>query len=341
MRWIVGVWVMVNLTACKSEGNFFEQTGNDTWAQAPNNEVDILWVIDNSTSMVEEQESLADGFVSFASEMEDSGTDFHIGVISTAFENGDAAAGRLIGDPPYLTAADAYQDAFVQRATVGVTEVVRADKEKGLAAAAFALNPVMTLDGGPNAGFIRPSAQLLVVFVSDEDDCSDNGALDALPAEACYEQYDQLTPYSVYVQDLRQLKPDPTLVQVGAIVGTESSACDGVFNGRRYISSALLTGGIVGDICQADYSQILGDLGLTAVGLRASFQLSNAAKPETLKVWVDDAEIDEGEGGWTYDAASWVVTFAESAIPPRGSVISASYTIQPGATGPAGTATTP
>jgi hypothetical protein len=39
---------------------------------------------------------------------------------------------------------------------------------------------------GPNAGFLRPDAHLLVVFVSDEDDCSDEGVLDGLVNFLCY-----------------------------------------------------------------------------------------------------------------------------------------------------------
>ncbi len=49
------VAAVVLLTACGSEQQVAFQTNVDTFAQAPNNEVDILWVIDDSNSMSEEQ----------------------------------------------------------------------------------------------------------------------------------------------------------------------------------------------------------------------------------------------------------------------------------------------
>ncbi len=323
---------MAVIMGCSSDNNLFEQTRTDTWAQADNNEVDILWVIDDSASMAEEQDTLTAGFESFASQLEASGTDFQIGVITTSFDYDEPDRGVLLGDPPVLTADDDYEAAFAQRATVGIEG---SDKEKGLEAATFALHPVMTLDGGPNQGFVRPDAQLLIVFVSDEEDCSDNGALEGQDPAACYLQFDELPPISRYIQDLRDLKDQIEQVQIGAIVGTSGSVCDDVVPGDRYVAAAALTGGLIGDICQADWSAMLGDLGLNASGIRTQFQLSAAAKPETLKVFVDDVEIPEDpQRGWTYDEDTWFVRFNKDAIPPRGSTVSARYTIQPGVPSP-------
>lgn len=325
---------LLALVACKSERNLFEQVNTDTWAQAPNNEVDILWVIDDSASMQEEQTTLTSGFRSFAEQLESSGTDFHIGVITTSFEYDDPARGVLIGDPPFLTAADDFEAGFAARATVGIGG---ADKEKGLEAATFALHPSMNLAGGPNEGFVRPDAQLLVIFVSDEEDCSDGGVLEGQPPTACYSESDLLPPPSRYIQDLRDLKRDDAMVSVGAIVGTEGSVCPDVYPGTRYLVTAALTGGLIGDICQSDWSGVLGDLGLNAVGIRTKFQLSAAAKPETLEVYVDDDRIEQSAtDGWTYDEATWYLEFHGKAIPQRGSAVSATYTVQPGVPEPSG-----
>ena len=73
-------------TACKSERDLFDQVNTDAFAQAPSNEVDILWVIDDSASMAEEQATLVAGFASFADQLEASATEFHLGVISTSFD---------------------------------------------------------------------------------------------------------------------------------------------------------------------------------------------------------------------------------------------------------------
>jgi len=47
--------------------------------------------------------------------------------------------------------------------------------EKGLEAAERALTPPLAAPGGANAGFLREGAYLVVVFLSDENDCSDRG----------------------------------------------------------------------------------------------------------------------------------------------------------------------
>ena len=327
MRVAVSLAALVLVSGCTSEGDFSERTHNDVWFQAPNNDVDILWVVDNSSSMGEEQATLAFGFSSFVGQLEQSGTDFHIGVISTSFDYANPDRATLIGDPPYLTVEDDYLGEFVERAQVGIDGE---DKEKGLEAAAWALSPAMTTSG-PNAGFLRPSAQLLVVFVSDEEDCSDEGALEGLPAEECYRQKEKLIPVSNYVQEFRALKEDKDRIQVGAIVGVENAQCDDAYPGSRYIQIASQTGGLVGDICQNDWSEMLGTLGLTATGIRSTFQTTYKAKTETIEVIVNGEVVAPDEfTGWTYDEDSWFLTFAEPAIPDRDAEISMSYTIAAG-----------
>jgi hypothetical protein len=318
--------------SCISDGAIKERTNTDNWFQAPNNEVDILWVVDDSCSMTEEQATLTNGFVSFVAEMEDSGTEFQIGVISTTFDYTDSDRGKLIGEPAYLTNDDDYETLFGERATVGIDG---SDKEKGLEAAAYALSFGMTVDGH-NAGFLRSDAQLLIIFVSDEEDCSDDGRLEGQPPAACYTERDKLVPVPQYVKDFRKLKGDDAeMVTVGAIVGVNEDRCDIGHVGGRYIEAVSLTGGLVGDICEGDWSAMLSELGLNATGIKMSFQLSEAAKPESIEVFVDEELVPEdASNGWTYDAETWYITFHGPAVPARGSEIYATYTVQSGADAP-------
>lgn len=325
-----GGWVLVAMlgAGCLSENALEERTQQDNWFQAPNNEVDILWVVDNSCSMEEEQATLAAGFQSFVGQMEASGTDFQMGVISTSFDYDDPTRGVLTGDPPYLTNADDYVAEFVARSTgLGIAG---SDKEKGLEAAAYALSPAMTF-GGANDGFVRGSAALLVVFVSDEEDCSDRGALGLAEADQCYLQKEKLVPVYEFVQELRDLKGDDELVQVGSIVGVKNAACDDAYPGSRYIDLTKLMGGLVQDICLADWSDTLTELGLNATGVRTSFQTSYVAKDGTLVVHVDGEELPQDPvNGWTYDPTTCYLTFGRNAVPGRGAELAAEYTVAPG-----------
>jgi len=315
------------LVGCESDRGLYEQVATDSWYQAPNNEVDILFVVDDSCSMEDEQKTLSRGFASFTDAMTDSGTDFHIGVITTSFDYSDTERGMLRGDPMYLTNGDDYISEFSLRATVGIEG---SDKEKGLEAASYAVSPAMNV-GGPNEGFVRHSASLLVVVVSDEEDCSDHARLEGQPPESCYTDQDKLVPVGDVVSEFLNLKEDQEQVQIGAIVGVRNGSCDDTYPGTRYIDAARLTGGLVGDICEPDWSTMLGDLGLNAVGIRTSFKLDSAAQPASLEVMVNGDVVDEDDNnGWSYDENTCFITFNGASVPERDSEIVATYTIQSG-----------
>ncbi|MBT3220566.1 MAG: hypothetical protein HN348_15885 [Proteobacteria bacterium] len=310
--------------ACKNEQRFVEVEGEDIWHQSENNEVDILWVIDNTNSMTEEQSILSGGFDKFIAEIESTGTDFHLGVITTSFETGDTERGKLLGDPPVITSDDDYMNLFANRVQVGFEG---SNKEKGLEAAVYALSPVMTT--GYNTGFLRPEAELLVVIVSDEDDCSDNGALDGEHQRLCYTERDRLTPVSAFVSDLRELKSSADMARFSAIVGpAEYGQCDDTWPGTRYLEAVALTDGQKGDICLPDWTDMLFELGLDAAGIRTSFLLTHPALPGSLEVWVDNDPVSEdAENGWTYDLETTSLLFHGPAIPERGSRIRCTYDI--------------
>lgn len=153
MRWLV---LGLGLTsACGDAVILVAQKGVDEWKQSPTDQVDILWVVDNSNSMQLEQSLLAAGFASFAQELEDTNTNFHIGVVTTSFEYDDPDRGKLISEAncPAVVAKDTtcpnpdnpsetwdYVNVFTHRAQVGLNG---SGKEKGLEVAEYALSPAM------------------------------------------------------------------------------------------------------------------------------------------------------------------------------------------------------
>ncbi len=314
-------FLCVFLVACGLENDFSSPDQTDYFYQADNNEVDILWIVDDSCSMSEEQQTLANGFATFIVAMEDSGTDFQIGVTTT--DTISETAGELLGSPPYVTPADDYRALFRERAMVGI---VGPDKEKGLQAAVNAVSPALA---DANAGFVRDTAQLMVIVVTDEEDCSDNGALDGMDATDCYRKPELLPPVEDFVDLVKAVKDMPDMVQISGIIG--NTHCEIAWPGYRYVEAAKQTAGVIGDICEDDWSDLLFDLGNNASGIRQKFQLTKAVMDGTLKVFVDEEEMDESPvTGWTYDAATWYVTFHNQAIPERGAEIRAEYTVGPG-----------
>lgn len=243
----------------------------DVIVQITTPEVDILWVIDNSGSMSEEQQKLKDNFGEFIKFFVDSGLDWHIGVTST---DTDADRGRLqgTGGLRYMTGDTPNPvETFRQMATLGTNG---SSDERGRRAAHMALtDPNLS---GYNAGFYRDSASLHLVVISDELDSSGNDPTS-----------------NEFINFLNSLKEDPEMVTFSSIVGPEAG-CATSDSGRDYLRVTEAVGGISESICRDDWSQVLEQLGLQAAGLKREYFLSEVPVDGTLEVWVE-------QDGFVYD----------------------------------------
>ena len=275
-------WLLVALAGCHSSvvvGDLEEIT---TLRAVHNPDLDILFVVDNSGSMAEQQASLAANFPRMMDVLEqlDGGLpNLHIGVVTSDVgtsttsgaigpsigtigtggcagvgDNGalvsgaTALAGNFISD---VALADgtrernytgALRDVFGELAQVGATGC---GFEQHLSAMSRALtNPA-------NAGFLRADANLAVVVVADEDDCSvldpslfgpDSPALGPISSFRCTQFGVQCSPDNMtvlgaksdceprtisplvsdvqpFVDELLAAKGDARSVMVAAIVG--------------------------------------------------------------------------------------------------------------------------
>ena len=326
MRLQLIVFVSACLTGCRgSDQRIFRQSQIDTFWQEPTNEIDILWVVDDSQSMADEQQKIADRFDDFLMGIEEAGVDWNMGVISTDLDNLESAA-LLQGEPRVLTAdTPNFRALFQERVRVGIEG---SDMEKGIDSAFQALSEPLV--SGPNEGFRRPGATLMINYFSDENDCSDRGSLfGQLADEPCYDRSDLLVPVVDLIQDYRQLVTQGERLFVSAIVGPDiSEGCDGAKPGNRYKTMADAFGGIQGNICQQDFDVIMADLGLQAGGVSTSFILEHYAVESSIKVWVDEERVEPGsENGWTYDGEYHVVHFHGDAVPARSTKIRVEYDI--------------
>lgn len=320
----IALFTVLGLGGCTIDSEVNPFRVEDVFNQEPSAEVDILFVVDDSPSMEEEQILVGQGFETFIQSVVDTNIDFHVGVITTDMDPENADRGKLIGTPRYLTRSDDYVSEFQQRVRVGIDG---SDKEKGLSAGLYALKE--PLASGYNDGFLRREATLAVLFVSDENDCSDGEALASSDGNACYSKAESLLPLRDVITDYLTLKSPDVRVVLSAIVGQEvANGCQDTWPGQRYIEASNQTGGVVGDICQGDYSAIMTDLGLNVAGLIRIFYLESQARAETIEVYVDDTLIPENPTtGWQYDEDYWAIRFDGDYVPPRGSSITVSYEI--------------
>lgn len=326
MHCVMTALVLMGLIGCDgSDQRIHRQSQVETFLQEPTNEIDVLWVVDDSQSMADEQAKIAERFDDFITGINDAGVDWHMGVISTDLDNMENAA-LLQGEPHFLTKdTPNYRTLFQERVRVGIDG---SDMEKGIDAAFQALTePLLS---GPNDGFRRPGATLMINYFSDENDCSDRGALvGEWVAEPCYDRSELLVPVVELIRDYRTLAENGERMYVSAIVGPKIAAgCEGAKPGSRYNTMADAFGGLKGDICEQDFDQIMGELGVQAGGISTSFILEHYAVEGSIKVWVDDEKVaSDSEDGWTYDGRYHVIHFHGDGIPPRGSKIRVEYEI--------------
>lgn len=330
-------WLFLSLLAlvgCKKTSDLkFTESVTEVFQQVPSNKVDILWVLDSSVSMVEEQARVQNGAADFIDHLDTTGMDFHLGVITTDVEAADADA--LIGSPAYLTADDPdYVESFKSRVNVGTDGE---QMESGLEAAVRAVTSPLV--DGANAGFLREDARLSVIVVSDEDDCSDFGAMASGDNFDCYQDGAPLTAVADIVDMLRDAKgidAHSSLLQLSGIIGPPvASDCPSATPGDRYQQAIDEVGGLDANICEADYGGIMDSLGLVASGVQSVFNLAHVADPASIQVTVTDGDgtshdvAESATEGWVYASGTNVsrLTFYGDGVPERGSTFSVTYDI--------------
>lgn len=162
-----------------------------------------------------------------------------------------------------------------------------------------------------NEGFLRDGASLYIVFVSDEDEGAKQdgspvryyqrlfegikragnenlvsvSAITGWPREEGTPPVAELCAILATTYDGDATNDDPRAAQVRELIASGDTGCideSGVQGdpnsyaetGGRYIELACRTGGVVSNMCEADYSAALDQLGANAAGLLRKFVIS-------------------------------------------------------------------
>lgn len=288
------------LTACndyavsqKVEEEAFEQDGG-------NLTVDVLWVVDNSQTMTEEQDMLTANLSTFVDALESFGADWQIGIVTTDVEREDA--GELVGG--IFT-----PDSTIEDVAAAFNVGAEGDRtEQGLLSMQLATtDPALS---GANAGFIRSDADLGVAIVADEDDQS--------PGEV-----------SSYTEHLKNLK-GAGHARAAAIVGQLPQGCESPSAAAdpapRYLELVEATSGRQDSICLTDFTEVMQELALSALGLNDTFPLAAVPDLSSVEVKVDGVLIYRRDtDGWSYDAGHNAIKLHGHAIPPPGGGVSVRY----------------
>lgn len=258
-----------------------------------------------------------------------------------------------------------------------------------------------------NVGFLRPEAALFVIFVSDEDEGAKRDgspiryyqrlfeslkgagnenkvsvsaitgwpiSADAPPlaqvCDALTTTFDNVpsndSPLAPRIREIMTAANAGGCIDQGAAANDENAFAE---TGSRYVELACRTGGVVSNMCEADYSTALDQLGANAAGLLRKFTISRPdqieAGPDCVLFTEDDNTVEEldcdGDGniggpfddllcvkakpigstgdialvprsdidGWTFDPSTSSIRFSGTFIPAPGSNVEIRYKIRP------------
>jgi len=270
----------VLLAACQDEVAIGKIDLADVYVQGGGDVVvDVLWVIDNSGTMSEEQETLEASLGPFVEALIDSRVDFRLAVVST--DTDDMQAGVFQGESAVLTRdTNNLEEQFIVNAAVGF-EGSRV--EKGFSAVQMALTePLLS---GANTDFLRDEAELAVIFISDEDDQSELSVQD-------------------FILFLSELKVGQS-VTVSGVVGDVPFGCASLSGAadpaNKYLQLVEETDGISYSICASSYAPMMTRLVQRLSNIRDTFSLTRIPDPSSIQVEVDGVIIRERDvDGWAY-----------------------------------------
>ena len=284
-------------------------------------QVDVLFVVDNTASMLEESPRLVQAMPAFANAALATGVDLHVGVTTTGINptNPACPGGAGGGEAGRLFPADGSGPRIFTNGTPNLGQALQqvmqvgecGYEQQGLEAMRRALTPPLVngaddpLTPQPNdgnLGFYRDTASLAVVVVSDDDDTSPDAV-------------------DTYVRFLEQLKGPGAAGRASlyAIVPSGEACPTASGQGIRYAEAASRTGGAIESVCATDFAPLLQDVVSRAFSAQTRFPLSGTPDAAGVTVTVDGAPA----GGWVYDPVGNTVVFAIP--PPPGAVIEVSY----------------
>ncbi|MFT5583434.1 MAG: hypothetical protein ACI9VR_001012 [Cognaticolwellia sp.] len=259
----------------------------ETWVQPARDQgLDVLWVLDNSASMYEEQVQLASHTQAFADGLSRVDIDLRLGVMST-----DAEAEQ---DPVWISgSAQVLAEEF---SSAILNQGLGSREERGFDAALWAVSE------------LRTGADVELLFFSDEDDQSDASG------QTLVEQYSA----AAGELGVNAIVGDPPQGCASLVAAADPAPL--------YLQAVELTQGSRASICALDYDSMLSRMALHVLGLEDRFALAELPELDSMEVMLDEDLVPrDPDNGWSYDAGSNLLVLNGDYVPFPGQVLQASY----------------
>jgi hypothetical protein len=315
--------------------------------------VDILWIVDSSGSMSEEQTFLANSFSSFMNAMVNQNFDFQTAVTSTDVCQGSVPADLSQVVCPRVSESNANQLRGSFRGPNGKKVLAKADYQNNLAGlvSQFQSNVNVGIQGsgfehgltaakmaiekslnGQNPALLRADSFLSIIVVSDEED--DGIGLSKADGYSPYTNWFSTgeTTYKFTEDNMISFLNSNVGAgnySISAITGTKngttmcsSAHSSPVEEGTQYIKAAQKTGGLLLSICDSNWQSLLNQIGNDIAAQSTQIALPEQPYlPKPMKVYVDGVLNTQ----WTYVSGSNSIMFEGNAVPPNNAQISVHF----------------
>ncbi|MBI3543408.1 MAG: hypothetical protein HY075_09075 [Deltaproteobacteria bacterium] len=338
--WIAASLAGLAIAGCGGRDPHFDILGkSQSLVSAPvNNKVDILWVIRNAGLMGPIQTNLANSINSFMSSFVTKGFDYQIAVLTTdtravdpVHPNDPNFSGQdscIVGTPQIILPTTPNPvNALATNSNVGFLGSTNSHQLDVLSTALAA--PRLT---GCNNGFMRPGAYLAVIELSDTDDdtatlpAATAAFLDSVKPAQSNGNGAALAAYSVSAFVVENASDKAQCDAIGdATFHTHGISYSEI--GTKLMSLASSTGGVVSNICAADFSAGLLSVATRILEQSTAVWLASVPNVSTIQVYENTGFIpQDAANGWTFDASKNSVIFHGNAIPASNTVITVNYT---------------
>jgi hypothetical protein len=307
---------------------------------------DIIWVIDDSGSMNDQRQSVAENAKSFFAQALATGLDFRVGVTGT-FPREDSSGktlplGKLCSKISTETNDDGGEDRFLLPSEQATFEACVANppyssigREYGLDNARAAVASHLPRTSGDPAR-IRPGATLVVIIVTDEapQEIKDIGLFpdsggSPVPVPCTLSAAEQqkvdelMAPYLDFFAGKEPRGSSETRATIHFIGGLCSSGCEAQI-GHGYLQLAGASG-ILADICQTNLALSLQEIFAQIIGKSSPVVLDHAPISASLAVAVGNKQVPRSRVQG-FDLVSGMSSLAFYGIPfPKGSMVVTSY----------------
>ena len=275
--------------------------------------VDVLIIDDNSSSMQNKQVRLGSALGSFITSL--GSIDWQIGITTT--DTSDDPVTGLKGSLLQLTGAatNILTNAIPNYATVFANTVHRSEIGSSDERPIRAMMHAFGKRNAENAGFFRPSADLAVVVMSDEDEASDGIGVASDPANV---PNDAINAFSSAFGNSK------TMVVYGIIIAPGNTSCynsesvHGASYGTQVNALVNQTGGVTGSICDLDFGPSLANIGDRVLSGVRTATLTQDPNVSTVQL-----QIVPADASLTWTITGRVISFNKP--PVRGTTVQVVY----------------